>query len=112
MNDLRYRTPEEYGSTTRYNQLQNYPQNIPDGVDMLNGVGMLPAPFDENRKRDYQERWDIERQIPYDRRWNQATNKYDMTHMINQGRQWQEEDAYKQRLYDLLQSVFGEGYIE
>lgn len=102
MNDLRYRTPEDYGSTARYNQLQNYPNNIPSGIDMLNGVGMFPIPFDENRERSYQKQWDLDRQLPYNYRWNQATNKYDMQGVKNLS----EELAYNSSLNDMLQQVF------
>lgn len=109
MNDWRYNVPDDYGSTARYNQLQNYPNNIPDGIDMLAGISPFPVQFDEKMKNNYQKQWDIDKQLPYNYRWNQATNKYDMQGVENLSK----ELAYNSSLNDMLQQVFeDEGMAE
>ena len=112
MKDYRYDTPQDYGSNTRYNQMQNYPNNIPIGVEIHKDFWGRPVYNTEESLQGMRNQYSKDHWLPYNLRWSQATNKYDMQNMIEQGRQWQEEQAYKERLADLLQRVFNEGYIE
>lgn len=102
MNDWRYNVPDDYGSTARYNQLQNYPQNIPDGVEVYRDFWGSPVYGSEELRNGYQRQWNKDKQLPYNFRWNQATNKYDMQGVENLSK----ELAYNSSLDDMLQQIF------
>lgn len=76
----RERLPNNYGSTTRYNQLQNYPENIPTQWDYMWAKSFPIAHY----------------QVPYH---TYPSNKEDMAYIENQG---------YPTLMDMLKSVFGE----
>lgn len=76
---------------------------------MYSGISPYPVYSNENLRNDLQKQWDKDKQLPYNFRGNQATNKYDMQGVENLSK----ELAYNSSLNDMLRQVFeDEGMVD